>query len=78
MTALQEEIGEVLKADKRWKTHRNDHYDPENKLVEIADCLITLMNVTMYSGFTSEQLVNAVLDKITENTIKLDAKEAHK
>ncbi len=72
MLALSEEMGELLKSDKRWKTHRNTHYDPENKLVEIADCIITLINISLYSGFSAEQVEEAILKKIKENTEKLD------
>lgn len=72
ITAMQEEMGEVLKADKRWKTHRNHAYDPENKLEELADVFITAMNMAMFSGFTSDQLENAVFNKIAENNVKLE------
>ena len=30
--AMVEELGEVMKADKRWKTHRNHRYEPDEKL----------------------------------------------
>ena len=75
MLALSEEIGELLKADKRWKTHRNEHFDPENKLEEIADCLITLMNVSIFSGFESSDVLDAVENKIKTNFTKLELKE---
>lgn len=71
MLAMNEELGEVLKADKRWKTHRNIAYDKTNKLEELSDVFITLLNLSMYSGFSSEELFNAVANKIDENTIKL-------
>lgn len=61
---LISEIGEVLEADKRWKNIRNVKYNKENKLDEIADCFIVLMNITMYSGFNSEQLYNAINNKL--------------
>lgn len=70
--ALVEEVGEVLKADKRWKTHRNTHYDPENKLEELADTFITVINIAMYSGFGPEALYEAVVAKISKNTKKLE------
>lgn len=62
---LVSEIGEVLDADKRWKNFRNTKFEPDAKLEEIADCFIVLMNVAMFSGFTGEQLVKAIADKIT-------------
>lgn len=70
MAAMQEELGEILKADKRWKTHRNVAYDPQNKLEEIADAFITILNIAMFSGFSNEDLTNAVNSKIKENLAK--------
>ena len=61
---LVSEIGEVLSSDKRWKNMRNKHNCPENKLEEIADCIIVGMNIAMYSGFTGEQLEEAIFKKI--------------
>lgn len=63
---LISEIGEVLEADKRWKSHRNDKYDKSAKLEELADCFIVLMNIAMFSGFDDEQIVNAIKNKISE------------
>ena len=60
---LVSEIGEVLSSDKRWKNMRNNHNCPENKLEEIADCIIVGMNIAMYSGFTGEQLEEAIFKK---------------
>ena len=61
---LVSEIGEVLDADKRWKSHRNDKYDRNAKLEELADCFIVLMNVAMFSGFDGDDLVNAISEKL--------------
>lgn len=61
---LISEIGEVLEADKRWKNIRNNKYNKDDKLDEIADCFIVLMNVAMYSGFNGEDLFNAISHKI--------------
>lgn len=63
---LISEIGEVLQADKRWKNFRNEYQNEDEKLKEIADCFIVLMNVAMYSGFDAEQLYEAIANKITE------------
>ena len=49
---LVSEIGEVLSADKRWKSYRNSKNDSENKKEEIADCFIVLMNVAIFSGLS--------------------------
>lgn len=61
---LMSEIGEILESDKRWKNFRNTKYDRNNKLEEIADCFIVLLNIAIFSGFTEEELQNAIYDKI--------------
>lgn len=61
---LMSEIGEVLEADKRWKSHRNDRYDKSAKLEEIADCFIVLMNIAMFSGFDGNELTDAIENKL--------------
>ena len=71
MLALMEEVGELLKSNKRWKTHRNEHYDKENKLEELADCYITLMNIAIFSGITKEEFHDAIEIKIDKNFEKL-------
>lgn len=66
---LVSEVGEVLNADKRWKSHRNDKNDECEKIEEIADCFIVLMNIAMFSGFDGSQLTEAIdskLNKISE------------
>ena len=62
---LISEIGEVLYADKRWKSFRNNKYDKNVKLEEIADCFIVLMNIAMFSGFSAEQILDAINTKLT-------------
>lgn len=61
---LMSEIGEVLESDKRWKNYRNDKYDREHKLEELADCFIVLMNIAMFSDFHAKELTDAILNKI--------------
>lgn len=61
---LMSEIGEVLDADKRWKSHRNDKCDKQAKLEELADCFVVLMNVAMFSGFDGNDLAKAVEQKL--------------
>lgn len=61
---LISEVGEVLDADKRWKNFRNGRYNSNDKLEEIADCFIVLLNIAMYSGFTSKNIVNAIKRKV--------------
>ena len=68
---LMSEIGEVLEADKRWKNIRNKKYCKTNKLEEIADCFIVLMNIAMFSGFGGDELQQAILDKINEVSRRL-------
>ena len=62
---LISEIGEILDADKRWKSFRNEKCDLDNKLEEIADCFIVLMNIAMFSGFSAEQILDAINTKLT-------------
>lgn len=62
---LISEIGEILDADKRWKSFRNYKYDKKAKLEEIADCFIVLMNIAMFSGFSAEQVLDAINAKLT-------------
>lgn len=61
---LVSEIGEVLDADKRWKNFRNEKYDPDAKLGEIADCMIVLMNLAIFSGFNATDVMSAVNMKL--------------
>lgn len=61
---LMSEIGEVLEADKRWKSHRNDKNDKDGKLEELADCFIVLMNMVMFSGFDGNDLEEAIEEKL--------------
>lgn len=61
---LMSEIGEVLDADKRWKSHRNDKCDKQAKLEELADCFVVLMNVAMFSGFDGNEFAKAVEQKL--------------
>lgn len=69
--AMVEELGEVVKADKRWKTHRNERYLIEEKLDEIADVFITAMNIAIHSGFSSDDIEKAIMDKIQTNYERL-------
>lgn len=61
---LVSEIGEVLTADKRWKSHRQDNYDSQSKLEEIADCFIVMINIAMFSGFDGDTVATAISDKL--------------
>ena len=63
---LVSEIGEVLDSDKRWKNFRNQKYEKDNKLEEIADCFIVLMNVAMFSGFDASEVVEAIASKLNK------------
>lgn len=64
---LMSEIGEVLTSDKRWKSIRKSKYNKEEKLEEIADCFIVLMNVGIFSGFTGKEIEDAIINKIDKN-----------
>lgn len=67
LLGLTEEMGELVKSDKRWKNFRNTHFDKDNKLEEISDCFVCLMNVAMFSGTSPEELVDALSKKIQDN-----------
>lgn len=69
---LVSEIGEVLEADKRWKNFRNDKYDRDAKLDEIADCFIVLMNIAMFSGFSAEEVAKAIYLKQLKVNQRID------
>lgn len=69
--AMVEELGEIMKADKRWKTHRNEAFNQIEKVDEIADMFITAMNIAIYSGLSAEELHDCILSKILENTKKI-------
>lgn len=70
---LMSEIGEVLDADKRWKNFRNQKYDENAKLEEIADCFIVMMNIAMFSGFDGVQLIEAIKKKLNEVSERIGA-----
>lgn len=74
MLALLEEAGELVKSDKRWKNFRNQHYDKKNKLEEIADCIITLFNICIFSGISAEELESALFNKMQENDERIAKK----
>lgn len=69
--AMVEELGEVMKSDKRWKTHRNERYDKQEKIDELADVFITLINILIFSGFNANDILEAVDKKIKENSKRL-------
>ena len=73
--AMVEELGEVMKADKRWKTHRNHRFEPQEKLDEIADVFITAINISIHSGFTAEDIERAIAHKIEENYERLSVEK---
>lgn len=69
MLGLVSELGEVAQADKRWKLNkRNTHYDRNNKVEEIADVLIFLINICLYSDISAEELLETADKKIDVNT----------
>lgn len=73
--AMMEEMGEVLKADKRWKTHRNVKFDIDEKLDELADVYITLMNICIHSNISMQELIEATDKKIKRNFRRLAINE---
>lgn len=71
---LMSEIGELLDSDKRWKNFRNAKFEKDEKLMELADCFIVLMNVAMFSGFSAEEMVQAIADKIETVRKRIEGK----
>ena len=69
--AMVEELGEVMKSDKRWKTHRNGRFEPAEKLDEIADVFITAINIAMHSGFSAQDVLSAIDCKIQKNNDRI-------
>jgi NTP pyrophosphatase (non-canonical NTP hydrolase) len=67
MQGMIEELGEALKADKRWKTHRNTAFNPEDKLDELADIFITTINLALFSGIDANTMSGAIIGKILKN-----------
>ena len=65
--AMLEELGEVLRADKRWKTHRNDRYDRDEELDELSDVFITFINMCLYSGVDAEEICRTTIAKMSTN-----------
>jgi NTP pyrophosphatase (non-canonical NTP hydrolase) len=72
---LIEEIGEMIKTDKRWKHFRNQKYDRDKKLSELADCFICLMNVCLFSGYNAEEVQKAIIQKIFKNYRRMYAEK---
>lgn len=62
---MTEELGELAKTDKRWRKERTS--PSGDKLDEIADVFIVAMNLAMYSGFTYNDIVEAISDKLRRN-----------
>lgn len=66
----------MLKADKRWKTHRNVHHDQENKLDELADVFIIAINLALYSGIDGATMAETIVNKIHQNYEKAKSEGA--
>lgn len=75
---MLEELGELLSADKRWKTHRNEKFDPENKLEELSDVIIIALNLCIFSGLDADELYTLVKSKITKNVHRWRTKDGNK
>lgn len=64
---MVEELGELLKEDKRWRTFRGEDYNEENKEAELADIFIVFMNLCLFSQVDSKTLIKAVESKMDKN-----------
>lgn len=69
---LVSEIGEVLEADKRWKSMRKSKFDRQAKIQEICDCFIVLMNIAIYSGIDPDELELELLYKMVVNRTRFE------
>lgn len=47
----------------------------QEKAEEIADCFIVLMNIAMFSGFSSEELVETISKKIEVVKERIESKQ---
>ena len=76
MQQMMSELGEVLAADKRWKSYRNETTEEmlEHKKEELADCMIVLMNLCIFSGLSADEVLGVVARKINENFIRIRSK----
>lgn len=69
LLSLVVEAGEVANSDKRWKQNgRNREYSKDEKLEEISDVFIFLMNLLIYSDITINEFLKVVEFKINKNT----------
>lgn len=64
---LISELGEVLEADKRWKTSRNIKFVEGDKKKELIDCLIIVFNMLISSGMQADEIVALYRQKVKEN-----------
>ena len=69
---LGEEVGEVLQNDKRYRTVRDNKYDRDEKLKELADVYIVVMNLFMWSGFDAKTAADAINDRMQYNVDRID------
>lgn len=69
------ELGEVLDADRRWKNIRAGKYSREEKLDELVDCMAFLVNMILFSGYTSDEFCEAFSKKNNKNFDRLFEKE---
>jgi NTP pyrophosphatase (non-canonical NTP hydrolase) len=62
------EIGELLKADTRWKSSHK--LDVGNKKEELADCFIELINIAIFSEINCDDLLRQIYNKQELNLAK--------
>lgn len=81
---LISEVGELLQTDERWKLFRRKKYNRDNKLEELVDCLLILINMVIFSGYSYEELeaeythkqscINNRIEKLESRDEQLDEK----
>lgn len=67
---LVSEASEIFQLDDRWKSWKKNHkfnpkdaYDQQQKLEEIVDAFHCLINIALYSGFSSTDVFEAFILK---------------
>lgn len=68
---LISELGEVLEADKRWKSHRKDKNNLDEKKDEIMDLIIIALNLAIYSEISADELETRLKSKMQVNRDRL-------
>jgi len=64
---MNEEIGELISADKSWRGEYKNYREHGIAKEELADCFIVLMNIAIYSGICIKELGPIIREKQEKN-----------